>query len=627
VHDTLRLYYVGRAVGYEIYDLTPEGSGFRLSADFSYVDRGRRTHLTGLMRVSADYAHELLEISRFADTAAALETRVETTEGAAMVFARGVTTRVPLPVPGFAIAAHAPVSQHLLLMRYWLAHGRPRSLEVVPGGPTNTVSIHWRGRDTIPGAAGPSVLERYAVDGVAWGYESVWIDAESRIAGLATRAGNLTFAAVRVALEKNFSQLMASATGDRLADLAALSVPVTPFAQGALVLEGATLIDGTGRNAIPNATVVVSSGRIVAAGAAGTVGVPAGARRLDVRGKTIMPGLWDMHAHMTQIERAPGYLAAGVTTVRDMGSELDFIIRFRAAVDSGRGLGPRMLLAGLVDGDGPNAFGEVSAATPDEGRAVVRKYHELGFQQIKLYDLLAPGVVGAITREAHRLGMTVTGHIPRSLGLAAAIDSGQDQIAHLATRGDPASDSVQRLFASLKRHGTVMDPTLSWNELNLHSTQEPVTSLVPGAALLPPVLAQRIQAMGRSNVDTLRARSEQTREFAQLRALHAAGIPIVAGTDMGVPGFSIVREIELYERAGLTRMEALRAATAVPAEVMKQSHEVGTIEAGKRADLVVLDKNPLESLRNLNSIRFVMKAGVMYRTADLAKAIGYSSRE
>src|SRR5437588_2101917 len=126
-----------------------------------------------------------------------------------------------------------------------------------------------------------------------------------------------------------------------------------------------------------------------------------------------------MIAHGMQVEWAPVYLAAGVTTVRDMGNEIDFVVPLRDALASRRSIGPTLLLAGLVDGPGPDAFGALTAATPEEGRAVVRRYHELGFQQMKLYSLLSPAVVGAITSEAHRLGMTVTGHLPRALTILA----------------------------------------------------------------------------------------------------------------------------------------------------------------------------------------------------------------
>src|SRR5438270_2125842 len=233
------------------------------------------------------------------------------------------------------------------------------------------------------------MLDRYAVDGVVWGKESVWLDEKGRLAAYTTAGGGgLTLEAVRQRLDAAYPRFVAIATRDRLAELARLSRTVHPEARGTIALVGGTLIDGTGRDAVPNATVVVADGRIVAAGPSGSVQVPANARRVDARGRTIVPGLWDMHAHVMQVDWAPMYLANGVTTVRDMGNNIDFELPLRHAIRSGRAIGPTLLLAGLVDGPGPDAFGAITAGTPDEGRAVVRRYHDLGFEQMKLYDLL-----------------------------------------------------------------------------------------------------------------------------------------------------------------------------------------------------------------------------------------------
>jgi imidazolonepropionase-like amidohydrolase len=289
-----------------------------------------------------------------------------------------------------------------------------------------------------------------------------------------------------------------------------------------------------------------------------------------------------------------------------MGNNLYFIVPFRDAIASRRILGPRTLVAGLVDGGGPNAFGAVNATTPEEGRAVVRRYHELGFEQMKLYDLVKPDVVGAIVAEAHRLGMTVTGHVPRALGLLASVDSGMDHIAHLPIRGDSAADSVKAQIASLRRHGTVVDPTAAWGELLTHSTAEPVSNLIPGVDNLPPVLAQRVKAMGVATTDTATAHARMRRTLGVLRALHDAGVPLVAGTDEGVPGLSIYREIELYARAGIPAIDALRS-------------------PGKEADLIVLDGNPLAAIENVERVRLVMTGGRLFRSADLWRAAGFTA--
>jgi hypothetical protein len=323
-----------------------------------------------------------------------------------------------------------------------------------------------------------------------------------------------------------------------------------------------------------------------------------------------------------QVEWAPMYLATGVTTVRDMGNEIDFELPLRDAIQSGRAIGPTLLLAGLVDGPGPDAFGVVTAGTPDEGRAVVRRYHELGFQQMKLYTLLSPAVVGAITSEAHRLGMTVTGHVPASLTVLAAVDSGMDHIAHLPIRGEPGSDSVRHIVEGLRAHGTVLDPTASWGELLGHSTAQPVASFQPGVDELPPALAMRIAAMGVRTIDTATAHARLARTLGIIRELHEAGVSVVAGTDEGVPGFSVSREMELYQAAGFSPIDALRAATAVSARAMHLEREVGTLEPGRRADLLVLDRDPLEDVGNVRALRMVMKAGVLYRASDLRRAAG-----
>ena len=626
ISDSLRLYYMGSAIGRERYELASGPSGYRLAADFDYLDRGRRTHITGAMLTAPDFTPDMLEIRRLTDTSSRVETRVERSGTHATVFASGKSHEVELPGVAFAIAAHAPVTQHLLLLRYWLAHGTPRTVAVVPGGPTNTVTIEWRGRDTLSGAASPVVLDRYAVDGVVWGLESVWLDGAGRLAAITTRAGHLTLEAVREELAPLYPRLMAISTRERMADLARISRRVLPVANGAsagvVALLGATLIDGSSRSPVADAVVVVAGGRIVAAGPRSSVTVPRGARNIDMHGKTVMPGLWDMHTHLTQMELAPLYLAAGITTVRDMGNELALIVPLRAAVDSGRALGPRMLLAGLVDGGGPNAFGAVNATTAEEGRSVVQMYHALHFEQMKLYTLLTPAVVGAITREAHRLGMTVTGHVPASLTLLAAVDSGMDHIAHQPVRGDATSDSVRTVIAFLRAHETVIDPTASWGELLGRPLTEPLERLIPGVPMLPPVLEQWGRSMGAAGVDSATARGRLERTLATLRALYEGGVPLVAGTDGGVPGLSLYREIELYALAGMPPMDAIRAGTAVPARAMRLDGESGTLEPGKRADLIVLDGNPIDAIKNIRLVRFVMKGGALYSCAELWRALG-----
>ena len=235
-------------------------------------------------------------------------------------------------------------------------------------------------------------------------------------------------------------------------------------------------------------------------------------------------------------------------------------------------------------------------------------------------------MVGAICDEAHKLGMTVTGHIPTSLTLLAAVDSGMDQVAHLPIRGDPRSDDLKQMIEHLRARGTVIDPTESWGEIGGHSTAEPLQSFQPvTSASAAAVRADSALPDGASaTVDPETAHARLARSLAVIRALHAAGVPIVAGTDEGVPGFSVYREIELYVSAGMSPMDALRAATAVSAKAMRLDREVGTIEPGKRADLLVLDANPLDDISNIRRVRSVMTGGVFYDSATLWRVAGFT---
>jgi imidazolonepropionase-like amidohydrolase len=394
------------------------------------------------------------------------------------------------------------------------------------------------------------------------------------------------------------------------------------LAERDFALVGARIVDGTTRPAIEDAVVLVRDGRIAAVGPRRRVTIPAGVRTIDARGKTIIPGLWDMHAHVALPEWGPAYLGVGVTTARDMGGEKHSLVALRDAITAGQILGPRLLLAGLVDGSGAEAFGTVYADTPEQGRIVVDAYHAAGFQQMKLYTLVKPDVAGAIIRRAHELGMTVTGHVPRAMTLASMVDSGADNVAHLPVRGDTSSSIVKEQIRMLAARHVVVDPTVSWNELLGHSAQSPLTSFQPGFAEAPWALRSSYGSV-RTAVDSAGANRALRSQLAVIKAMHDAGVRIVAGTDYGLPGFSLLRELELYVEAGLSPLDAIRAATAVPAEVMGLSSDVGTIEAGKRADLVVLDGDPLGDIRNVRTGRWVIVGGRMFDMPALRRTVQF----
>lgn len=534
----------------------------------------------------------------------------------------GVTASKKVPSLFFAARGYSPLAARALLVQYWERHGRPRELTLLPDG--NNVKVDFRGVDSVQ-VGGRSVrLRRYSVEGVVWGQEAVWLDEQDRFAALLTRVHILPLEAVRNDLREALPALQARALQDRMKDLGRLAEQVTPIARGSFALVGARLVDGTGRAAIDDAAIVVRDGRIAAAGPRSTVPIPNGMRVIPATGKTVIPGLWDMHGHLSQIEWGPAYLAAGVTSARDVGGERLFLTQFRDALASGHGVGPNLLLAGLVDGGGLEGYGTTIATTPDEARAIVDAYKTAGFGQMKLYSRLTADVVVAIARRAHDLGMTVTGHIPTLLSVQQAIESGMDQFEHLPIRGEPGSIEVQEVVQFLARRGTVAGPTVAWDELLGRAPDTLVSSFEPGILQSPAPLASSYNSVT-NNIDSERARANRRRGLGIVKALHEAGVTIVAGTDGAVPGHSLLRTLELFVEAGMTPAEAIGSATSIPARFMRMEKEVGTIEPGKRADLLVLDADPFTDISNIRKGRWVVTNGRLYDCAALWRSVGFTS--
>jgi imidazolonepropionase-like amidohydrolase len=402
-----------------------------------------------------------------------------------------------------------------------------------------------------------------------------------------------------------------------MANLGALSREVPPERAGAFAIAGARLIDGTGAAPVENAAVIVRDGRIVAAG---KVAIPKGMEVVDAKGQTLLPGLWEMHTHYSGVEFGPALLAAGITTARDCGGEFDFLVAQRRAPNVPA---PRLLLAGLVDAGGLKAFGHVTAETPEEGRAVVKRYRDAGFEQIKLYTFLTPETVKAISAEAHRLGMTVTGHVPQAMNAFEGVEAGMDQINHLnyATRMMREAGE-QKAVEFFRDHHTVIDPTAGWGEMASHSKEVEVESFEPGILRAPFVLETKYRNMGgQAAAEQMKTRMAQT--LAAIGALHKGGVTIVPGSDTGLVGFGLYRELELYVQAGMTPMEAIQSATIVSARAMGLDRDTGTVEPGKRADLMLVNGNPLADIRDLRKVTRVVADGRLYDSEKLWKSVGF----
>ena len=626
----IRVHLLGHAIGSERYTIRAQGNAFALTDTFAFTDRGGHIELASTLEYTPTFEprhlHSTGKTYRFVN----VDADIVVSGGRAAVRSLGDSTNIPVPKSFFTVTGYAPLELQALLVRYWETHGKPERIAIAPGDSTAIVRVQELGDARLSLGESPTVsFKRYAIDGVAWGREILYLDSDSRFAAIVTRANLLPLEGIREDLAAKHPTMLAAISDDAaraeilLAERTSASIPVA--ADEAFAFIGARIIDGTRDAAIEDGTIIVREGRIAAVGARSAVTIPRGIRTINAHGKTIIPGLWDMHAHVALPEWGLAYLGVGVTTARDMGGEKSFLVPFRDALAARRVVGPRLLLAGLVDGSGAEAFGTVYADTPEQGRAVVGAYHAAGFQQMKLYTLIKADVAGAIIRRAHELGMTVTGHVPRAFTLASMVDSGADNVAHMPLRGDASSDAVKQQIKMLAEKHVVIDPTVSWNELLGHSTQTPLTAFQPGFAEAPWPLRASYGSVRNAGDSTAANRSVRA-SLALIKALHDGGVRIVAGTDYGLPGFSLLRELELYVAAGLSPLDAIRSASAVPAEVMGLSNDAGTIAVGKRADLVVLDGNPLTDISNVRKGRWVVSAGRMYDMATLRKAAGFVAR-
>jgi len=634
-----------QAIGEETYEIRHDGDSLVTKVDFKFTDRGSAVPLSTTFRASPDWTPQSFEIKGRTARPVSIDEAVTIENGQVHLRSRDKQTEAVAPDhPFFTIAGYAPTTMQMLMVRYWSAHGSPAQLITLP---TGAVKIESRGQDTIKIGAHEEKLDRYTVEGLIWGREKLWFDSDRKLVAVVTTDAEFDhFEAIRDGYESALGDFVSRAGTDNMDALAELSKGIPGSHSATLAIVGATLVDGTGAAPVTDSAVVIQNGRIKSVGPRSKIRIPKGANVIDAKGKFLLPGLWDMHAHFEQVEWGPIYLAAGVTTVRDCGNEFEFITSVRDAIAQGRGLGPRLLLAGIVDGTGLLNIGTVRVDTPEQAKMWVDRYHAAGFQQMKIYSSVKLEEVKAVADEAHRVGMTVTGHVPEGLNAYQVIQAGQDQINHLhyivdimrtplpattprAERRnadanlDLESPEAKKALAFLKDHHTVVDPTIALYELFGATTANPPASFEPGINKLPSELAQPLTDVGPPNENSELGRKIFQKDILVVGALHKAGIPIVAGTDQAVPGHSLHREMELYVEAGFTPMEAIQAATIVPARVMGLDKELGTVEKHKRGDLILLTADPLQDIHNSRSVEYVITNGAMYHAAELWQSVGF----
>lgn len=424
-------------------------------------------------------------------------------------------------------------------------------------------------------------------------------------------------------------------------------------ADSVLVIRGATLVDVKSGKETPETVIVTRGERIAQIGPEGKITIPAGAHIIEVKGKWIIPGLIDSHAHAASAEETPFslYLANGVTTIRNPGGNTTVLRLTRERLLQSEITGPRLFFSGqILDGMPPVWNWSVLVDTPERARSAVNFLADQGVDFIKVYNNVKESELKVIIRTAKERGLPVAGHVPRTLTMTHAIELGMTRLEHIRITGkemlsaeeaakidplpvgkrepmlwqrfDLQSEKMRSLVQLLAKSRVFLDPTLVTDEYFGASTREAIE------------MDPHNQYVSKSDVDeTLKywnagvfetppdlvpaAREAFQKEQEFVGMCGEAGVRIIAGTDgpgigVLVPGFALHREMELLVASGLSPLQALRAATLTAAEALGKEDLLGTIEPGKFADLVIVDADPLASIQNLRQIHLVMQGGKTY---------------
>ena len=540
---------------------------------------------------------------------------------------------------GFYVPSNKSIVANSALLALAL---KPEGARLLPGG-----ALHARKVAETTLARGAESVHVNAYELTGFGFEPTfeWYDdhgdsfAQVDDYGAGIRSGWAGSIPRLLELQRPFAQ----ARRERIAKEVSRTAP-------RLTIVHARLFDPATKKTIDDATIVLEGGKVKAAGA--KLAAPAGGEVIDARGKTAIPGLWDMHAH-TRDEDGLMDVANGITTVRDLGSEMDAAVARRSRWDAGSELGPRLLLAGFVDGHGPKeAPFKVFADSEEDAKRVVEAYAAKGYVQMKVYGSMKPELVPVVARLARAKGMRVSGHIPAPMTAADVIGAGFEEIQHvehvmldlLATSaGDPRSavrmaekaadadldgKKARALLDLLAKKHIVIDPTLNVVEGELVTRPDrPNPTVAPILARLPAQVRRDAVGGGLPVADGMDAKYEESLERCKqlVKRMWEREIPIVAGTDAWT-GFALHRELELYAEAGIPNADVLAIATLGAAEVMKLDGKSGSIAPGKDADVILVDGDPLARMSDIRNVVTVIKGTTVIDAVAAQRALSIAPR-
>jgi imidazolonepropionase-like amidohydrolase len=498
---------------------------------------------------------------------------------------------------------------------------------------------------------GEKELVQYRIIGLSFTPQTIWLDRKGDTAASVSS----WFSTFQAPLERAIPQLQEAQQAADNVWSERLARQIAHIPTGDLLIHNARLFDPRDLSVTAGMSVLVCGDRIIRVEPDANLKRSSGPEIIDAHGQFLMPGLWDNHQHFSDID-GPLDLANGVTSARDMANDTDAFLQRVARFDNGTELGPRVLKAGIIDGTGE--FAGPTKMRVDTGAQATQDvdwYADHGYAQIKIYSSIKPELVPIIADRAHARGLRVSGHVPAFMSARQFVEAGADEIQHInfielnflfpevketrnrdrfikvaehAREFTPDKPEVREFIAFLKQHHTVLDPTMDAFEGLFCGNP---TVVMPGleeiAPRFPPQVRRQLLS-GALEVPKDKEAAYQDAFPAMLRllkALYDAGITIIPGTD-NLAGYMLHHELELYVKAGIPAGEVLRMATLTPALVMGVDKDRGVIASGKLADMVLIDGDPTQDIRDSNKIKTVIKGGKVYDPAVIEKAFGITPR-
>jgi imidazolonepropionase-like amidohydrolase len=502
------------------------------------------------------------------------------------------------------------------------------------------------------GPEGPRMARLHFLKGIGQSPAPVWLFDDGRLFGF---VGSL--ALMPAGYEANLKPMIAAQEA-AIADLAPAIAKqlLTAETRQPVLFRDVKIYDADNQRFVAGQNVAVSDGKIVSVGAT-LPKLPAGARVIDGAGKTLVPGLWDSHMHVSDDFNALSEVALGVTSARNPGGSIELAVSQRDRRAKGVMVGPEQFNSVIIDRKGPLAAqGSLTVSSVEETLAAVRKVKAANLTGVKFYTSMNPAWIPPAAKLAHELGLHVHGHIPAGMRTLDAVNAGYDEITHIyfATMQAMPDDVVAKSNTTLRMTGPgkyfkdvdfsaeptrtviktladkriVVDPTLVVVEAVLVSEAGKVSpSYTAFVGTLPPAVERGFKSgpiplpEGTSREDAVASFKHMVEYVAAMRK---AGVPIVAGTD-GV-GFELVRELELYVQGGMSPAEALATATIDAARNVKADNRTGSSAVGKEADLLLVDGDVEKDIGDLRHVDKVVMDGALLDGDALRAAAGFNGK-